>query len=29
MVKGEDNLWRIKGFENILPMMYSIKAFKS
>jgi SAM-dependent methyltransferase len=28
MVKGEDNLWRIKGFENILPMMYSVKAFK-
>ena len=26
MVKGEDNLWRIKGFENILPLMYSVKA---
>ena len=28
MIKGEDNFWRIKGFENIIPMMYSIKAMK-
>ena len=29
MVKGEDNFWRIKEFEKILPLMYSIKAIKS
>ncbi|HKJ81244.1 MAG TPA: class I SAM-dependent methyltransferase [Ignavibacteriaceae bacterium] len=29
MVQGEDSFWRIKGFENILPLMYSIKALKS
>jgi len=28
MIKGEDNFWRIKGYENIIPMMYSIKAMK-
>lgn len=28
MVKGDDNFWRIKGFENILPLMYSLKAMK-
>lgn len=27
-VKGEDGWWRIKGMENIIPMMYSIKATK-
>ena len=29
MVKGKDNFWRIKGFENILPLMYSLQAIKS
>ncbi|WP_299824003.1 class I SAM-dependent methyltransferase [uncultured Pontibacter sp.] len=28
MVQGEDGYWRIKGFENMLPMVYSIKATK-
>ncbi len=28
MVKGKDNFWRIKRFENILPLMYSVKAIK-
>lgn len=27
-VKGADNMYRIKGLENKLPMMYSIKAIK-
>lgn len=27
-VKGEDGMFRIKGLENKLPMMYSIKAMK-
>ncbi len=26
--KGEDGWWRLKGFENIVPMMFSIKARK-
>ncbi len=25
-VKGKDDWWRIKGMENIIPMMFSIKA---
>ncbi|MEO7210736.1 MAG: class I SAM-dependent methyltransferase [Chitinophagaceae bacterium] len=25
-VKGEDGFWRIKGIENKIPMMYSVKA---
>jgi len=25
-VKGEDGWWRLKGLENIIPMMFSIKA---
>lgn len=25
-VKGEDGWWRIKGMENIIPMMFSIRA---
>jgi SAM-dependent methyltransferase len=29
MVKGKDDLWRIRGFENILPLMYSLKAEKN
>ena len=29
MIKGEDNYWRIKGYENILPLMYSLKAKKN
>ncbi|MFN8300905.1 MAG: methyltransferase domain-containing protein [Saprospiraceae bacterium] len=28
-VKGEDGNYRIKGLENILPMVYSIKATKT
>jgi SAM-dependent methyltransferase len=28
-VKGEDGWWRIKGMENIIPMMFSIRANKS
>ncbi|HNL40515.1 MAG TPA: class I SAM-dependent methyltransferase, partial [Saprospiraceae bacterium] len=28
-VKGEDGNYRIKGLENILPMVYSIKATKA
>lgn len=28
MIQGEDSFWRIKVFENILPLMYSIKASK-
>lgn len=27
-VKGEDGFWRIKGYEDILPMMFSVKAKK-
>lgn len=27
-VKGEDGWWRLKGFENIIPMMFSIRAKK-
>ncbi|MFC2102846.1 class I SAM-dependent methyltransferase [Bacteroidota bacterium] len=27
-VQGEDGWWRIKGLENTIPMMYSIKAQK-
>ncbi len=27
-VKGEDGFWRIKGMEDIIPMMFSIKAKK-
>jgi SAM-dependent methyltransferase len=27
-VKGEDGWWRLKGLENIIPMMFSIKATK-
>ncbi len=27
-VQGADGLWRIKGLENIIPMMYSVKATK-
>jgi hypothetical protein len=25
-VKGKDGWWRIKGMEDIIPMMFSIKA---
>ncbi|MEJ8801628.1 class I SAM-dependent methyltransferase [Pontibacter sp. H249] len=28
MVQGEDGFWRIRGYENMLPMVYSIKARK-
>jgi SAM-dependent methyltransferase len=28
-VKGTDGWWRIKGLEDIIPLMYSIKAVKS
>lgn len=28
VVQGEDGYWRVKGLENKLPMMYSIKALK-
>lgn len=28
MVQGSDGNWRIKGYEDILPMLYSIKATK-
>ncbi len=28
MVQGEDSNWRIKGLENKIPMLYSIKATK-
>ncbi|GAB3202462.1 SAM-dependent methyltransferase [Pontibacter aydingkolensis] len=28
MVQGEDGFWRIKGYEDKLPMVYSIKATK-
>jgi len=28
MVQGEDGWWRIKGLENKIPMMYSLKAIK-
>lgn len=28
MVQGQDGYWRIKGLENKLPMMYSVKAVK-
>jgi ubiquinone/menaquinone biosynthesis C-methylase UbiE len=28
-VKGNDGWWRIKGLEDIIPMMYSIKAVKN
>jgi hypothetical protein len=27
-IKGEDGWCRIKGMENIIPMMFSIKATK-
>ncbi len=27
-VKGSDGWWRIKGLEDIIPLMYSIKAIK-
>jgi SAM-dependent methyltransferase len=27
-VKGKDGWWRLKGFEDIIPMMFSIKAKK-
>ena len=27
-VQGKDGYWRIKGFEDIIPMMYSLKARK-
>jgi len=29
MVKGKDSYWRINGFENVLPLMYSLKAKKN
>ena len=29
VVKNEDGLWRVKGLENKIPMMYSIKATKA
>lgn len=28
MVQGQDGYWRIKGIENKIPMMYSVKAVK-
>lgn len=28
MVQGEDGYWRVKGLENKIPMMYSVKAVK-
>lgn len=28
LVKGEDGFWRIKGLEDMLPMMYSLKMRK-
>jgi SAM-dependent methyltransferase len=27
-VQGEDGFWRIKGLENKIPMMYSVKAIR-
>lgn len=27
--KGADDMWRIKGMDEKMPMMYSLKAFKS
>ncbi len=29
MVQGEDGYWRVKGMENKIPMMYSVKAVKT
>ena len=29
MIKSKDSFWQIKGFENILPLMYSLKAIKN
>ena len=29
MVQGADGRWRIRGMEDILPVVYSIKAIKS
>jgi len=28
LVQGEDGYWRVKGLENKIPMMYSLKATK-
>jgi hypothetical protein len=28
MVKDEHGFWEIEGLEDIIPMMYSIKAVK-
>jgi len=28
VVQGKDGYWRVKGLENKLPMMYSVKAIK-
>jgi len=28
VVQGEDGYWRVKGLENKIPMMYSVKAIK-
>jgi SAM-dependent methyltransferase len=29
IVQGEDGYWRVKGLENKIPMMYSVKAIKT
>jgi hypothetical protein len=28
LIKGEDGNWRVKGLENKIPMMYSIRTIK-
>ena len=28
LTQGTDNMWRIKGMEDMVPMMYSVKAVK-
>ena len=28
VIQGEDGYWRVKGLENKIPMMYSVKAVK-
>ena len=28
MVKGEDDLWRVPGFENRVPMAITLQAHK-
>jgi ubiquinone/menaquinone biosynthesis C-methylase UbiE len=28
VIQGDDGLWRVKGLENKIPMMYAVKAIK-